>query len=92
MIRHCAFTKSLLSAAFLTSFVSGIVVRSRDDAPGRGHNKRLKFPGGARVPGQTTARIQVDLEHSEPVKTLHIAVGRSLVLTTKTPLKRILCW
>ena len=88
MIRDCAFTKSLLPAVILTSCFS-VAPSAKAVVAQSAAQEAAEVPGGARVPGETTARITVDLEHPSEVKTLHIAVGRSLVLSTKTPLKRI---
>ena len=88
MIRHCAFSKSLLPAVLLTSYFAGSPL-AYAMAIQSAAQQAAEVPGGARIPGQTTAKITVDLEHPDQVKTLHIAVGRSLVLSTKTPLKRI---
>ncbi len=41
------------------------------------------------VPAPGAERIFVDMHHSDAAATLHLAIGRSLVLTTQTPLKRI---
>ena len=80
MSRQNAFLKVLLPVILFTGHSSAATSGPDESAA------TLKPGVRGSVPA---ASMLVDLEHGGPVQTMHITAGRSLVLTTKTPLKRI---